>query len=111
MNVDSGVNAGGRDSFVQGIITEVLNPKTALFFLSFIPQFVDPVKGYATFQFLTLGTVSVAMNTAVDLVVVFFAAALVKRVRNSESFSARQRTASGLGMIGLGLYVAATDSR
>jgi threonine/homoserine/homoserine lactone efflux protein len=102
---------GGRQSFVQGIVTEVLNPKTALFFVSFIPQFVVPGNGHATLQFLLLGSISVAMNTAVDLVIVFFAAALVKRIRNSQSFNAKQRTASGLGMIGLGLYVTVADNR
>ncbi len=101
----------GHQSFFQGITTEILNPKTALFFLSFIPQFVVPGKGHAALQFLVLGTISVALNTAVDLVVVFFAAAIAKRLRSSQSFNTKQRTASGLGMIGLGLYVAVADNR
>ena len=109
--LDHTATTGGHQSFIQGIITEVLNPKTALFFLSFIPQFVDPSQGYATLQFLLLGSISVGMNTAVDLVVVFFAAGLMRRIRHSESFTVKQRTASGLGMIGLGVYVAASDSR
>ena len=53
-----------------------------------------------------LGTISVALNTVVDLAVVFCAAALAKRLRSSQSFNTKQRAASGLGMIGLGLYVA-----
>ena len=101
----------GNQSLIQGIITETLNPKTALFFLSFIPQFVVPGKGHATLQFLVLGVISVALNTAVDLVVVFFAAALAERIRSSRSFNTKQRAASGLGMIGLGLYVAVADNR
>lgn len=100
-----------HQSFFQGITTEILNPRTALFFLSFIPQFVVPAKGHAVLQFLVLGTISVALNTAVDLVVVFFAAALARRLRSSQSFNTKQRTASGLGMIGLGLYVAIADNR
>jgi len=108
---ESGSSPAGNQSLIQGIITEILNPKTALFFLSFIPQFVVPGKGHATLQFLVLGVISVALNTAVDLVVVFFAAALAERIRSSRSFNTKQRAASGLGMIGLGLYVAVADNR
>src|SRR4051794_37523052 len=44
----------GHQSIIQGITTEMLNPKTALFFLSFIPQFVVPSRGHAALQFLVL---------------------------------------------------------
>jgi threonine/homoserine/homoserine lactone efflux protein len=101
----------GHQSFVQGIVTEVLNPKTALFFISFIPQFVVTANGHTTLQFLLLGSISVTLNTAVDLVVVFCAVALVKQILSSENFNAKQRAVSGIGMIGLGLYVAMADSR
>lgn len=102
--------SGGHRSLVQGIVTEILNPKTALFFLSFIPQFVVTANGHVILQFLLLGSISVGLNTAVDLVVVFFAAALLKRIRSGENFNAKQRAASGIGMIGLGLYVATADT-
>jgi threonine/homoserine/homoserine lactone efflux protein len=100
-----------HQSLFQGITTEILNPKTALFFLSFIPQFIVPEKGHTALQFLALGAISVALNTAVDLVVLFFAAALARRLQCSQSFNTKQRTASGLGMIGLGLYVGIVDKR
>ena len=92
--------------FLQGILTEVLNPKTALFFLSFIPQFVSPAKGHMTLQFLVLGAISVTLNTAVDLLVVAFAAPFARRLKHDPKFGQRQRVVSGTGMIGLGLYVA-----
>lgn len=95
-------------TFIQGIATEVLNPKTALFFLSFIPQFVVPAKGHITLQFLILGAISVSLNTAVDLIVVGLAAWIGRRVAGNSKFMERQRTASGVGMIGLGVYVAAS---
>src|SRR5713101_945656 len=47
-----------RGAFGQGIVTEVLNPKTALFFLSFIPQFISPQLGHIFLQFLIFGAVS-----------------------------------------------------
>lgn len=94
--------------FLQGIATEVLNPKTALFFLSFIPQFVSPARGHLTLQFLILGAISVSLNTAVDLIVVGLAGALARPLTQNRRFIERQRTASGVGMIGLGVYVAAS---
>jgi threonine/homoserine/homoserine lactone efflux protein len=93
-------------AFRQGIVTEVLNPKTALFFLSFLPQFVDPALGHVVVQFLLLGAMSVSLNTTADLLVVAFAAPLGARLRSSARFRRNQRVASGLGMIGLGAFVA-----
>ncbi len=94
--------------FLQGIATEVLNPKTALFFLSFIPQFVSPAKGHLTLQFLVLGAISVTLNTAVDLLVVAFAGFFARKLNQDPKFGERQRVVSGAGMIGLGVYVAAS---
>ena len=99
-----------RNPFWQGIATEVLNPKTALFFLSFIPQFVDRQGGHVFWQFLVLGTISVALNTSADLVVTMFAGPLGNRIRSSARFRRTQRTATGAIMIGLGTYLAASKA-
>jgi threonine/homoserine/homoserine lactone efflux protein len=98
-----------RGPFWQGVTTEVLNPKTALFFLSFIPQFVDRQNGRVFLQFLILGTVSVAMNTTADLVVTVLAGPLGNRIRSSATFRRRQRTATGVIMVGLGTYLATSE--
>jgi threonine/homoserine/homoserine lactone efflux protein len=98
-------------AFRQGIFTEALNPKTALFFLSFIPQFITPGRGHIFLQFVVLGALSVLLNTAADLVVVFLASPLERKLKNSAKFRRRQRVASGLGMIGLGAYVALADTK
>lgn len=95
-----------RGHFLQGIWTQVLNPKTALFFLSFIPQFVSTSRGHLIVQFLMLGSISVALNTTADLLAVFLAGAVAHKLRDNPGFTRRQRTASGVGMIGLGVYVA-----
>jgi len=98
-------------AFRQGIFTEILNPKTALFFLSFIPQFIAPELGHVCFQFIVLGILSASLNTVADLVVVLLAVPIERKLKNSVTFRRRQRLASGLGMIGLGAYVALADSR
>src|ERR1700719_3416971 len=103
--------APARGAFGQGIVTEVLNPKTALFFLSFIPQFISQQLGHIFLQFLIFGTVSVALNTTADLLVVSLAVPLGRKLKASATFRRRQRVASGLGMIGLGAYVALTDTK
>jgi threonine/homoserine/homoserine lactone efflux protein len=90
----------------QGILTEMLNPKTALFFLSFLPQFVSPHLGHVVRQFLILGCVSVALNTLADFIVVMCASPLGTFFRSNPCFRRRQRVASGIGMIGLGAFVA-----
>jgi threonine/homoserine/homoserine lactone efflux protein len=92
-------------------MTEVLNPKTALFFLSFIPQFVNREHGHVFLQFVLLGTLSVTLNTAADLVVILLAGPLGQRIRGSARIRRRQRTLTGAVMIGLGSYLAFGDSK
>lgn len=98
-----------RNPLWQGVATEVLNPKTALFFLSFIPQFVDRSSGHVFLQFVMLGTISVAMNTSADLIVIALAGPLGERIRSSAVFRRRQRTVTGAIMIGLGTYLATSE--
>jgi threonine/homoserine/homoserine lactone efflux protein len=100
-----------RNPLWQGVATEVLNPKTALFFLSFIPQFVNRGGGHIFLQFVMLGTISVVMNTTADLIVIALAGPLGERIRSSATFRRRQRTATGAIMIGLGTYLATSEGK
>jgi threonine/homoserine/homoserine lactone efflux protein len=101
----------GRNPFWQGVMTEVLNPKTALFFLSFIPQFVNRGQGHVFLQFVLLGTLSVTLNTSADIIVTLLAGPLGQRIRGSVRFRRRQRTLTGAVMIGLGTYLAFGESK
>lgn len=94
----------------QGIITEVFNPKTALFFLAFIPQFINP-QGIVILQFVMLGSISVALNTSVDIVIVLLAAPIGQWLRTSTQLRHRLRLFTGCSLIGLGTYVAVADNR
>jgi threonine/homoserine/homoserine lactone efflux protein len=100
-----------RNPLWQGVATEVLNPKTALFFLSFIPQFVNRGGRHIFLQFVALGTVSVVMNTTADLIVITLAGPLGERIRASATLRRRQRTVTGAIMIGLGSYLATSESQ
>jgi threonine/homoserine/homoserine lactone efflux protein len=101
----------GRNPFWQGVTTEVLNPKTALFFLSFIPQFVNRGHGHVFLQFVLLGTLSVTLNTSADIVVTLLAGPLGQRIRGSARFRRRQRALTGAVMIGLGSYLVFGESK
>ena len=105
------IKAAPRNPLWQGVVTEVLNPKTALFFLSFIPQFVHRGAGHVFVQFVLLGTVSVVLNTSADLIVILLAGPLGNKIRSSAVFRRRQRTVTGAIMIGLGTYLATSDSK
>jgi threonine/homoserine/homoserine lactone efflux protein len=100
-----------RNPLWQGVATEVLNPKTALFFLSFIPQFVDRSGGHVFLQFVALGSLSVMLNTTADLIVIALSGPLEEKIRSSAKFRRRQRTLTGAIMIGLGTYLATSESK
>ncbi len=102
--------AATGNPFPQGIVTEVLNPKTALFFLSFIPQFVDPRVGPVFGQFLLLGTITVILNTSADVLVAMSAGPIGQRLLTSRRARRNQRRATGALMIGLGVYVVAREA-
>ena len=88
-------------AFREGVVVEALNPKTAAFFLAFIPQFVDPSAKVAT-QFIVLGLISVTLNTSVDLIVTYWAGKARVGLIKRPSFIMNARQASGAVMCGLG---------
>jgi threonine/homoserine/homoserine lactone efflux protein len=89
----------------EGILVEALNPKTAAFFLAFIPQFIDPA-GSVALQFVLLGTISVALNTAVDVIVAYGAASVRSQLRTRPGVIRRLQQGSGILMCGLGAVLA-----
>ena len=98
---------GARRALVEGIVVEALNVKTALFFLAFLPQFVDPGAALVP-QLVLLGSICVALNTFVDVVAVFAAHHLLS---SGAARAARARVMtriSGTTMIGLGAFLALT---
>jgi threonine/homoserine/homoserine lactone efflux protein len=90
----------------QGIVVNTLNPKTALFFLAFLPQFVDPSRGAAWAQILALGVLFAALGFCSDGVWALVAGTLGDRLRRSRRFPSVQRYVSGSVFVGLGAVAA-----
>jgi threonine/homoserine/homoserine lactone efflux protein len=97
---------GARRAFREGVLVEALNPKTAAFFLAFVPQFVDPAAGHVALQFVVLGTVSVALNTLADIVVAYAASGIRSGAAARPAFVRRLREGSGAAMVALGVGLA-----
>jgi threonine/homoserine/homoserine lactone efflux protein len=97
---------GAKRAFREGVLVEALNPKTAAFFLAFIPQFIEPTAGCAALQFMSLGLISVALNTLADVIVVAAASTARARLARRPQFVQRLRQGSGLFIAGLGISLA-----
>lgn len=95
----------------QGLVINLLNPKTALFYFAFLPQFVDPAKGNVTGQTLMLAAIFVGMAIITDSTYALLASSLAQRLRGSRHFQKGQRYFAGLVYVGLGITTALTGSK
>jgi len=96
-----------RRAFVDSILVEVLNPKVAIFFIAFLPQFVTPEAGLPIWaQLLILGTLVNCAFTSADLVTVLFASEVKKRLMKASRFQDLTRWLGGSLLVGLGLKLA-----
>ncbi len=95
-----------RRIFRQGVLVAVLNPKTALFFMAFLPQFVDPTRGAIPAQVLFLGLVFVAMSTTTNSSYALLAGTVGHWLKGNRRFLQVQRYVTGTIYIGLGLTAA-----
>jgi threonine/homoserine/homoserine lactone efflux protein len=97
--------------FGQGVLVNLLNPKTALFFLAFLPQFVEPARGHATLQIFQLGLLFALMGWGSDSVWALVAGTVADRIRGSLRLRRAQRNISRGALIALGLASAFSGSR
>lgn len=92
---------------MQAILAGTLNPKVALFFLAFLPQFVDPARGSVVLQMLILGATMAVMDTLYELALVSVLYRMRDRLVRNQRFRAWQSRISGVILIALGLRLAA----
>jgi threonine/homoserine/homoserine lactone efflux protein len=97
--------------FRQGVITNVLNPKVALFFLAFLPQFVDPSRGNPALQVVVLGLLFDTTGTLVNLAVALGSSRAAARLRSGSRAGAALQKITGALFIALGLRLALASRR
>jgi threonine/homoserine/homoserine lactone efflux protein len=96
-----------KRAFADSILVELLNPKVAIFFIAFLPQFVSPEAGLPVWvQFLILGTVVNCAFTSADIVTVLFASEVKKRLTRASGVQSLTRWLGGSLLVGLGLKLA-----
>jgi threonine/homoserine/homoserine lactone efflux protein len=96
--------------FSQGIVVNVLNPKTALFFFAFLPQFIDPARGHVATQILSLGILFACMGTTSDSLWALFSGSVAGWLRNNQRWMRNERYVSGGILISLGVATALAGS-
>jgi threonine/homoserine/homoserine lactone efflux protein len=100
-----------RRLVAQGFLVNALNPKTALFFLAFLPQFIDPALGSAPLQMLALGTTFVAVAVCSDMSYALLAGTVVRRFPRSSGSRRTARWLTGGAYIALGAGAALSGQR
>ena len=100
-----------RRLFAQGAVVNILNPKTALFFFAFLPQFVDPAAGHAVIQMLLLGLLFIGIAVVSDGMYALAAGSAAGFLRGNAGFVRAQRYVSGTVFIGLGVATALSGSK
>lgn len=96
-----------RRAFFESVTVEVLNPKTAIFFMAFLPQFVDASAAFPVWlQFVILGTIVNLTFSSADVVCVLMAGAVVERLKRSGRAQRMVQRAGGALLIGLGTHLA-----
>jgi threonine/homoserine/homoserine lactone efflux protein len=111
LTLDGAPHARFREIYCQGLITNVLNPKVILFFLAFLPQFVDPARGNISLQIVSLGLLMVIVTLPVDLAVGLAGGSVGAWLRARSNIQRVSKWSTGLVFIALGIGTALHGSR
>jgi len=95
-----------RQLFLDGVVLNILNPKTAVFFLAFVPQFINPANGSVTVQLLTLSAIFIVLGLVTDSLFAMSAGWLGTRLQHSPTLERRKNAIAGLSYLSLGAITA-----
>ena len=100
----------GKKVFFDSMMVEILNPKVIIFYIAFLPQFVDPSAVYPLWlQFIILGVINNFLFSIVDVSVIFLTSAVLKGLKKSAKTQKIMRWVSGSTLMGLGLNLAVSE--
>ncbi len=99
-------NATAFQAWRQGVMIDVLNPKVAIFFMAFLPQFVDPAQGHGAVQFLILGSMVNLIGLMVESTIVLLVAAAAVRIKGHNKLGVWLQRALGAMFVALGARLA-----
>lgn len=103
------VQSSGSQFFTKAFITGALNPKVTLFFLAFVPHFIDPQRGMVFWQFVILGAVLSALDIVYESILVLIASAMISRIKQSPWINIWRQRLTGVVLIGLGINAALSE--
>jgi threonine/homoserine/homoserine lactone efflux protein len=102
------VGGDSRRTFAKAVVTGILNPKVAVFFLAFLPQFVDPERGSVFWQFLLLGTILALLDMLYESVLALVAGRFSYWLMSRSGFAVWRERITGTVLVGLGVRLALT---
>lgn len=110
ISIKKTVHQSRRKLFVQGVITNVTNPKVALFFISFIPQFISVDNQYGPIPFLILGSIFAVMGAITSFIIAIFSSSLTTKLRDNIVAEKIINKISGAVFVILGISLFGTKS-
>ncbi len=102
-------SASARQAFSKAVVTGVLNPKVALFFLAFLPQFVDAQRGLVFLQFLVLGVTLAVLDTVYESMLASVASTVASGFATNPGLAVWRQRVTGTVLLGLGVRLALTE--
>jgi threonine/homoserine/homoserine lactone efflux protein len=97
--------------FRRAVVTNVLNPKVALFFLAFVPQFVSAARGHVSLQFVLLGLTFSTTGTIVNVIVGLLSGRIARVLREKRAYKRALDKATGAVFVALGVRLALAEPR